>query len=96
MKLRVDGKVYEHDPNRLLNSEARLVKRLVGMTIPEFQDGLGADDPDALAALVFIVKQRAGEDPDWDTLDFDHTTLAFVDDAAEVSEPAPKEAAPGG
>lgn len=97
MKITVEGKTYEHDPNRLLNSEAITVKRLTSMTIPEWQTGLDGDDPEAVKALVFLLKRRAGEDPDWNTLDFDHAQLTFDgDDRPDGDEQAPKgEGAPG-
>lgn len=94
MKVKVDGKTYEHDRTSLLINDAIQVKRQTGMTIPEWQVGLVRDDPDALKALVFLLKQRAGEDPDWDSLDFDFAGLEFIPDEAPEDEPGPKDAAP--
>lgn len=93
MKIQVGDTIYDHEPNRLLNSDAILVKRRTGMTIPEWQQGLQDDDPEAIKALVFLLKQKAGENPDWDTLDFDHGDLDYLSDGP-VEQPAPKEDAP--
>jgi hypothetical protein len=94
VKVKVGEQTYEHNRNSLLNSDAVTVKRQTGMTVPEFQQGLVDDDPDAVKALVFLLKRRAGEDPDWETLDFDHADLEYLPDE-QVEEPGPKEAAPG-
>lgn len=97
MKVKVDGKAYEHDRETLLIQDARTVKRLTGMTIPEWQLGLVNDDPDALVALVFLLKQKAGENPDWDTLNFDFARLEFIPDESEGdTEPGPKDEAESG
>lgn len=91
MKIKVDGREYEYDPNRLLFSEAAFVQKKTGMKIQEWQQGLADMDAFALAGVVYIVRKRAGETPDWDTLDFDIASLEFVDDD-EAEQPAPKEA----
>lgn len=93
IKVTVGDKVYEHDRTTLLISDAIQIKRLTGMTIREWQQGLIDDDPDSLKGLVWLLKSKAGENPDWDELDFDFATLEFgPEDTAEVD--GPKEDAP--
>lgn len=94
MKITLAGVTYDHDPNKLLNSDAIKVKRLTGMTVATWQQGLLTDDPEAVKALVWLLKVRAGEDPDWDELDFDHAELIYGDQPDE-QQPGPKEDAPG-
>lgn len=93
MKVSIDGQVYEYDATRLLFSEVAFVQKKTGMKLQEWQAGLGEMDAFAVAGLVYILKKRAGEQPDWDTLDFDMASLDFIDDEAP-QEPAPKEGAP--
>lgn len=90
MKIVVGDQTYEHDPARFMSSEARAVKRAIGMNPDEFNKGLGEDDPDAVAALVWILRRRAGE-PDlaFDDCDFNLSELKFLPD-----EPDPTPAGP--
>lgn len=92
MKVIVDGTKYDYDATRLLISEAMEVKQRTGMNMQAWQQGLADIDPYAVKALVFLLKKRAGERPDWDTLDFDLGGLEMVED--EVPD-GPKEDAAG-
>lgn len=96
MKVKVDGTEYEYDASKLLFSEAAFVQKKTGMKIQEWQQGLAEMDAFALAGLIYILRKRAGESPDWDTLEFDIASLEWVADDDEVEEPAPKEAGPDG
>jgi hypothetical protein len=87
--VKVGEKTYSHETRSLLNSEAIRVKRQIGMTIPEWQQGLDEQDPEAQKALVFLLMDRAGENPEWETLDFDHGDLDY--EAAEDAPAGPKE-----
>lgn len=80
MKITVDGKTYDHDANRLPVSEAILLGQLTGMTFKAWQTGLAEMDPVALKGLVYLIKLRAGERPDWASLDFDIASLEVADD----------------
>jgi hypothetical protein len=95
LKIKVDGKEYGYDPTKLLFSEAAFVQKRTGLKVQEWQAGLAEMDAYALAGLVYILRKRAGEAPDWDDFDFDIASLEFVDDD-EADEPAPKEAGPAG
>ena len=92
MKIKVDGTTYEYDAERLLFSEAAFVQKKTGLKLQEWQKGLAEMDAYAVAGLVYILKKRAGEQPDWDSLDFDIAGLEFVAEDG-VEEPSPKEAA---
>lgn len=75
MKLTLNGKTYESDLSPLVEvsiGEARAIKRETGLTIMAWKDGLenlGRLDPDVLAALVFLLRSRAGEKVDWSEMD---------------------------
>lgn len=75
MKLTLNGQEYQAPVFSLLNvsvGEARTIKRQTGMTISDWRLGLltiERQDPDVLAAVVFILRHRAGEDVDWADVD---------------------------
>jgi phospholipase C len=77
MKLTLAGTEYQSDLFPLLKltiGEARVIKRNTGMNIGQWRNGLsnlGEEDADVLAALVFLLRSRAGEtvDDNWDELD---------------------------
>lgn len=93
MKLTIDGQHYEFDMDRLLFSEMAFVQKKTGLKLQEWQRGLNEMDAFALAGLVYIVRKRAGEQPDWDTLDFDIASFDAEDDEAP-EETGPKGVAP--
>ena len=94
MKVIIDGKTYEFEQEKLLYSEIAFIQKKTGLKLQQWQDGLGEMDAFALGGLVYILRKRAGEQPDWDTLDFDVASLEIVGEDDEVQEPAPKEDAP--
>jgi len=53
----VNGERYE-EPDNVTLGEARDVKRISGMAIPEWGDKLKDGDPDAVAALLYVVMRR--------------------------------------
>ncbi|MBY8342017.1 hypothetical protein LXH13_06130 [Streptomyces spinosirectus] len=94
IKVTVEGTEYEWDSDRLLVAEARELKTYTGFTPPRWLAALDESDPDAIAALIFMSKKRAGETlrfSDLDTLDYADIQLDFVE-----PEPDPDEAAAGG
>lgn len=89
MKFTYQGRVYEYEQDRLPLTEAVLIKKLTGMGVRAFMDGMKEFDPDAFKILVFLALRRAGEVPVWDSIDFD------VFDFMASFEGAPEEVPPG-
>jgi hypothetical protein len=71
MRFTVDGVKYEMDQKRLRNTEAIALQKVTGMTVVQFYDALSESDATAVTALVWLVKQRAGEQVRFSDLDFD-------------------------
>lgn len=92
MRITVEGKTYQHDENRLNVSEAILLEQLTGMTFMQWQEGLGAMSPLAMKGLVYLIKVRAGEQPDWLSLDFNMAAIDVQED--EAVEVPPTEVEP--
>jgi hypothetical protein len=75
MKLTLGDTEYQSDLFPLLKltiGEARIIKRNTGMNIGQWRNGLsnlGEEDPDVLAALMFLLRSRAGEQVTWDEID---------------------------
>lgn len=86
MKIRIEDQFYDFDQNRLMLSEAMAVKTYTGLTIPDWQKALEAFDPQAVAALVWILKKRAGEEVRFSELDFN---LADFEVETDEDEPDP-------
>jgi hypothetical protein len=80
VKVTVDGQVYEYDPSRLMLTEAIEVQEKTGLNLKRWQAGLEEMDAFAVKALVYLLKKRAGETPDWATLDFDLASLDIDDE----------------
>ena len=87
MTVTVDGVKYDHDSEKVLNSELILVGDQTGMSPAVWQRKLNEDDGLAMKALVFMLKKRAGEDVDWNTLDFAQGGMEF-----DLDEPRPTKA----
>lgn len=68
--LEIDGQRYPWD-QRLMLSEARFLMAHFGLTASALGAALEGEDPEAIAALVTLIKRRAGETVDPKTLDFD-------------------------
>ncbi|MEW2250391.1 hypothetical protein AB0907_23990 [Streptomyces sp. NPDC006975] len=90
IRVTVQGTVYDFDENHLLIAEAREMKTLTGLTPPKWGIGVEEGDPDAVAALVYMAKKRAGETlrfSDLDSLDFADINLEVLDEPqAETGE----------
>jgi len=61
LEITVDGKPYMYDPAKLMNTEAKAIQRFTGLKMSEFQTALGDENIDAITALVWLVRKRAGE-----------------------------------
>ena len=75
MKLTLGESTYSEDVlslYRLSIGEIRAIKRHTGMTFADWKFGLVTyfrEDPDFLLGLVYVMKRRAGETPDWTALE---------------------------
>ncbi|MBP2370219.1 hypothetical protein [Pseudonocardia parietis] len=69
MKIEHDGETYEFDMDSVNAQELRLVEQHADMTFAEWQQGLQRGKVNALVALVFLAKRRAGSDVEWSDLD---------------------------
>lgn len=83
IKLTVEGVVYEFDGDHLLLAEARELKTFTGMSVPKWSRGIDEGDVDAIQALIYLAKKRAGETlrfSDLETIDFADIDLEPMDD----------------
>jgi hypothetical protein len=97
MKITVEGTVYEHDVDNLLLSEALdIQEKLGGMTLVRWQYGLDGRGAIETKALVYLLKKRAGEKVDWDTLEFNLATVEYEDVPDDENGEGEKSLDPGG
>lgn len=81
----VHGKRFDV-PEKLTIGESRTLKRIAGCSLPQFEHLLAENDPDALAAWLYVVMHRT--DPKIELLDIellDPSMIEYHDDA-----PAPE------
>lgn len=90
MIIKVGGVSYDYDAGKLMISEAMEIKQRTGLNLQGWQQGLEDMDPFAVKALVYLLKQRAGESPIWDSLDFDLGELEQIPDAEPEVDTGPK------
>lgn len=92
IKFSLNGTSYDYDDTQMSVKEARLIKQHAGMGLRSWALGLQDMDVDALVALVFIAKRRAGEAIRWQDLDnINVNDITIVEDEA-VSDEDPEEA----
>lgn len=99
MKINVAGQAYNFDETRLTVKEARTIKKYGGLSVRQFANGLSDMDVEAMVAVVFLAKQRAGEVLRWqdlDELNLNDINLApdTVEDATDGSADEGQEADP--
>lgn len=86
---------YEWDNSRLMASEAMSIKTYTGKTVKEWNEGIAAFDTEALLALVWLARTRAGETVKFRDVDFDLASFRIVgDDGEDTEEPEGGEADP--
>lgn len=83
----VNGTEYEYDQDKLPLTEAIAVKKATGLTVNAYMRGLTGMDPEALQAMVWLAKQRAGEAVRFVDIEFD--VLALIESLREL-DPAIK------
>lgn len=87
IRFKINGEPYEYDDSTLSVKEARIIKKNTGLGLVSWAKGLSEGDPDALVALVWIAKTRAGEAVRWQ--DLDDLDLVTLDLAAGEEEVPP-------
>lgn len=87
----LDGAEYEFDQNKLALGEAIAVKKSSGLTVKAFQEGLVEMDPEALQAMVWLARRRAGEAVRLQDVEFDVVAFAqslrVEDPQGDASDP---------
>jgi hypothetical protein len=84
--------VYEYDSTRLMLTEAIEIQEKTGLNLKRWQAALQELDAYAVKALVYLLKKRAGESPDWAAMEFDLAGLE-IDDDDETPDPSEAEPA---
>lgn len=85
-KIAYRGETYPViDPLEWLLAEASLVKRQTGQTVGEIMGNAMRSDAEAVAALIYVAKKRAGEKVRWEDLnDFTLGECEFITDDDEA------------
>lgn len=86
-KVTVDGQVYEYDDGKLMMSEAFDLYEKTGQNLVQWNAGLQAMNPHSVKGLIYLLKKRAGENPDYATLDFDLGGLSIDGEGDEQDGP---------
>lgn len=102
IKFELGDNTYEYDDTQMSVKEARLIKQHAGMGLRSWALGLQDMDVDALVAMVFLAKRRAGEAIRWQDLDnMNINDISIVEDEqvvdgaeAEAVDAAPPVKAP--
>lgn len=84
LRFSLNGEKYEYDDTSLTVKEARVIKKNAGFGLVTWAQALQEGDPDALVAMVWLAKTRAGEAVRWQ--DFDNLDLAQLDILGNVDE----------
>lgn len=99
MQIQWNDKTYEFGLDKILLSQAKIIKARLGLTIMGIEKGLNEADADALQALYWLMLQNAGEVVEITNVEFD--IVAFfkaiqvgVDKQAEADKAAKKAPAP--
>jgi hypothetical protein len=87
----LDDTEYEFDQNKLALFEALAIKKELGLTVAGMQAGMRDLDPEALIAVVWLSKKRAGEAVRIQDIDFDVMeligTFRHVQPPGETADP---------
>jgi hypothetical protein len=89
MIVEYDGKKYEFDMDEITVQQAKIIKTYCGLNMATISDALEEADPDAMAALFWLMKQQNGERVQIQTVDF--KLLKFANALNEASERESKE-----
>lgn len=96
-QLEVDfaGVTYDYDPDSLLFSEFREIKKVTGLSRSKWFEALFEDDVDAVAALIYVLRKRKGEDVRFSDIDAPYSTykvrVVGGDEGEQPSDPTAAE-----
>jgi hypothetical protein len=98
VRVTVEGTVYEWGSRRLLNTEAILIKRKLGMNVNDWYAAIKDSDPEAVTCMVWLARRRAGE-PElrYDDVEFDLGDIQIdntEEDLADAPDPTVTATAP--
>jgi hypothetical protein len=80
MKFSIEDREYEFEA-KITVEEAMIIQDKAGLGLTEFDPALGRGNPYAIAALMLILKKRAGEAVRWqDLLKLDAMTFRMIPD----------------
>ena len=96
------GTAHEWEYDQPTLKELRFIKARTDLSGREFGEGLIANDPDAVTALMAILHQRSGVELRWEDVDLDFDDFEVIPDADEIEadgdqgKDAPAESTPSG
>lgn len=89
MKLTIDGKAYEYDPDTLLNTEMMALEAAVGVTFQQWGEQLQQGSATALTGLVWLVERREQPALRFSDVVFKVASLEIEEEEADPTEPVP-------
>lgn len=94
MVINFEGHAYSFEVDNIDLQQARYLKRQLGLTFRQFQDGLKELDPDALAGLYALLVMQNGKAVDVHKVNFKLVEFADAFSAAQEDEKENPTAAP--
>lgn len=97
VRFTIDDRILDWD-GRLLVSEGIAVKKVAGLTPLQVMQSMEALDPEALRALIWVLRTRTGEKVKLSDVDFDIFGIGFdqLDADGNVVPPEPADTTPEG
>lgn len=89
MKVRIEDSFYDFDQSRLMLKEAMAVKTYTGLSLQDWMKSLEDFDPPAVAALVWILRTRAGEEVRYSEIDFNLADFEIIPDEGDADAADP-------
>jgi len=86
MKILFDEREYELDLDEMTVAQARTIMVAFGFTIKTLQDGIAEGNPDAIAAMFWLMLAQSGEKADPKTVDFKIVPFMAAIEAAWITE----------
>lgn len=84
-----DGRQWAFDVEKLTTLQAIELKKLTGMTVGEWGQGLDAGDAESYRALVWLSRKAAGDTPEGRYSEFDFPLLEVMASLESDEQPDP-------